>query len=101
MASRVAICEGCDTEKLVPLIDIGDGIAWEGLCSECERNYGMQAGDMIRLVAPLESHPDELKVRFVQPEPNAVRISFFSDGSTEVIPWAAFHRPHRDPGADG
>jgi hypothetical protein len=95
MTSRVVVCEGCDTVKRVPLIDVGDGTKWDGLCSECERNYGMQAGDRIRLVVPLKGHPDELEVRFVQPERNAIRIAFFSDGVTEVIPWSAFHRPPR------
>ena len=83
------------------MIDIGDGIQWEGLCAECEQNYGMQAGDTIRLTKPRESHPDEMEVRFVQPEINAIRISFFSDGSTEVIPWIDFHRPGGTPDAVG
>jgi hypothetical protein len=91
--SREAVCEGCDQKKTVPLIDIGDGIKWEGLCEECQKNYGMQAGDIIHLTKPLESHPDEIEVRFVQPEIDAIRISFLSDGFTEVIPWTGFHRP--------
>jgi hypothetical protein len=79
--------------KNVPLINVEDGIQWEGLCADCEERYGMQAGDTIRLTRPLASHPDQNEVRFVQPEINAIRISFFSDGFTEVIPWTAFERP--------
>jgi len=93
MDSREAFCEGCDEMKTVPLIGIGDGIQWEGLCPGCEERYGMQAGDTIRLTKPLASHPDELEVRFVQPETDAIRVSFLSDGLTEVIPWTGFERP--------
>ena len=92
-----AVCEGCDTVKTIPLVDIGDGIQWPGLCAECEANYGMQAGDILRLTKPRASHPDEIEVRFVQPEDNAIRISFLSDGLDEVIPWSGFERPSKHP----
>ena len=90
MDQKETTCEGCDEVKIVPMIHIRDEIYWDGLCADCVNKYGMQTGDTVYLTKPAESHPDESRAQFVRPEENAIRISFFSDGTTGLVPWSDF-----------
>lgn len=87
--TRETTCDGCDQIKTVPLIPVED-VQFEGICAECEQNYGMQVGDLVRLREP-DEHGDT-EVMFVHPEVDAIRVRSLRTGQTKKVAWSEFEK---------
>ncbi|MFZ0379286.1 MAG: hypothetical protein WCD11_02075 [Solirubrobacteraceae bacterium] len=90
MESKEVECEGCNQVKTVPIVHIEGETYFEGICSGCVENYGMQVGDKVRLLAPDEN--GETEVMFVQPEVDAIRVRSYKTGLTKTVSWSEFER---------
>ena len=62
----------------------------EGLCAECEQNYGMQIGDPVRLHQPDEN--GDTVVQFINPEIDAIRVRSYKTGLFMKVTWQQFER---------
>jgi hypothetical protein len=62
----------------------------EGLCADCEQNYGMQVGDAVRLLEPDVN--GETEAQFLAPETDAIRVRSYRTGLTKLVRWSEFEK---------